>query len=304
MPISKAFSFSLEKEEGKAGVVQKKLYGEGSNKSSEVPSNIVCNQKTFLPQPATKQNMFPIKPPSLLSRFKPGSLLPKRHDLPTSGHPMKTNNAQVLQQMTEMPRSYNLRSTAAGASALKQPVSGIRKPAASNIASGIQRAGHGLKPPQAKSTSVPSTSDKPVAGYKPVAKAALPAKRHHLPKTDAVPAAKKKKIDNPLPSSDVELVASSDMAKAKNLRPPSHSQRTLPAKPPKHDAAIPPFDCDPVSRVLRPQATSLKSPVNKPQCHGCANCSSLEEQLKLKDEEIKQLKEEILKLNKKEDSAP
>ncbi|XP_055006445.1 uncharacterized protein LOC110159723 isoform X2 [Boleophthalmus pectinirostris] len=300
MPNSKAFIFTVEREEGKTAVAQKKLYGEEPNKpvvqvKSDVPPNIVCDRKTFLPQPTTKQNMLPMKPPSLLSKFKPGSLLPKRHDLPTYGQPMKTNTAQILHQTTEITCSYNLRSTRAATSALKQPMSGLQKPSASSIPSGIHRAGHGLKPPQAKSmSSVPSGSDKPVGGTNPVAKTTIPARKHPLPKTDALPAAKKKKM------------ASLDTAKAKSLKPPSHTQRTLPVKPPKHDFAVPPSDATELTsrfRTLRPPTTSLKAHIAKPLCHSCATCSLLQEQLKLKDEEIKQLKEELLKWSKKEDPA-
>ncbi|KAJ0015925.1 hypothetical protein NQD34_014215 [Periophthalmus magnuspinnatus] len=319
MPTSKAFSFTVEREDDKIAVAQKKLYGEQHNKplyqvTSEIPSNIVCDRKTFLPQPTTKQNMLSKKVPSLLSKFKPGSLLPKRHNLPTSGLPMKTNTAQILQQTTEITCSYNLRSTTAAALAQKQPISGLQKPAVTSIPSGIHRAGHGFKPPQAKSVSSGSSgssgSDKPVRGTNPVTKTALPAKKHPLPKTDALPAPKKKKMDTPLPSTNVEAsTASSDTVKAKSLKPPSHSQRTFPAKPPKHDAAVLPSDatttCDPTSsvRTLRPPSTSLKAPITKPPCQCCATCSSLQEQLKLKDEEIKQLKEELLKWSQKEDPA-
>lgn len=321
MPTSKAFNFTIERDGNKMAAAQKKLYREGPSKpvqaTSELPSNIVGDRKTFLPLPSTKNHLPTMKPPSLLSKFKPASIFPKHPELLTSGLPMtrqvealKSNAPQlVLQQTTDITSSYNLRPSTVAASSLKPPTSGIRKPASSSIPSGIHRPGHGLKPPAARTTASGSSgSDKPAAGTNPLLKTTQP-KKHPLAKVEVLPAAKKKKIDPSVPSSNPSVSSSDAAAKAKPLKPPTHSQRTLPSKAQKQDTAVLSTSSEtsePTSRVrsLKPPATGLKAPTSKPLCQGCTNCSSLEEQLKLKDEEIRRLKEELLKCNKKEDSTP
>uniref|UniRef100_A0AAV2L486 Uncharacterized protein n=1 Tax=Knipowitschia caucasica TaxID=637954 RepID=A0AAV2L486_KNICA len=285
MTPTKPFNFTVEEEESNVAAAQRKLYGEGPNKltpqaAADIPSNIVSDRKTFLPQPHNLPNM---KPPSRM--FKPGSI-------PNLGRPMKANTAHVLQQTRVLSSTYNLRSTAAAALGVKPPVSSLRKPSASSVTSSLQRAGHGLKPPQAKvAHSALSGADKPAGGPHPVAKTSSSPRKHPLPKTDVMPAAKKKKMDL---SSNTSAASSSD-SKANNLKPPTQNQRTLPAKPPKHYAASTATAiCEPSSRVrtLKAPAGSLRAPSTKPH-KGCSNCALLEEQLRLITEENKLLKEGI-----------
>ncbi|CAL9699067.1 unnamed protein product [Knipowitschia caucasica] len=292
MTSTKPFNFTVEGEESNVAAAQRKLYGEGPNKltpqaAADIPSNIVSDRKTFLRQPHNLPNM---KPPSRM--FKPGSI-------PTLSRPMKANTAHVLQQTRVLSSTYNLRSTAAAALGVKPSVSSLRKPSASSVTSSLQRAGHGLKPPQAKvAHSALSGADKPAGGPHPVAKTSSSPRKHPLPKTDVMPAAKKKKMDL---SSNTSAASSSD-SKANNLKPPTQNQRTLPAKPPKHYAASTATAiCEPSSRVqtLKAPAGSLRAPSTKPH-KGCSNCALHKEQLRLITEENKLLKEELLKWREKD----
>lgn len=70
-----------ERENGKSLGTQKKLYGDVPSKPvvqvpSNVPSNIVCDRKTFLTQPAVKSHLMPLKAASLLLKNKPASTHP------------------------------------------------------------------------------------------------------------------------------------------------------------------------------------------------------------------------------------
>lgn len=97
MTNCKTVNLDVERDEGKAIMAQKKLYGDGPSKPvgpvpSDVPSNIVCDRKTFLTQPAAKSLLPPSKASQLL-KYKPASILPARFDL--SGLPMTRQRTQV-----------------------------------------------------------------------------------------------------------------------------------------------------------------------------------------------------------------
>ncbi|CAJ1080383.1 mucin-17-like [Xyrichtys novacula] len=320
MPNSNMFNLNSERETSKIVGVTKKLYGDAPCKpddhvTSEIPSNIVCDRKTFLTKPAAKSLLPSLDPASNLLKYKFASTL-------TSGLPMtrqrtqaealrSTATSDAPQVPAETTSSYNLRATTTGS---KQPFTGLRKPQKSGLPSGIQRPAMGLRPPSARSNAPTSSSstDKlraPLASN-PVTKISQ-AKKHPLNKAEALPGAKKRKVDALVPSKIAEASTSScDAAnKAKNLKQPATSQRVLPAKTHKKDAAASQpaessTSCDAVSRarVLKQPATSHRALIVKPQAHSCANCAALEQQLKMKSEEIQRLKEELQKFHKdKED---
>ncbi|XP_035516591.1 putative GPI-anchored protein pfl2 isoform X2 [Morone saxatilis] len=325
MTNCKMFNFYDEQQERKTIGAQKKLYGDGPSKPdgqapSDVPSNIVCDRKTFLTQTAAKSVLPPLKPASQLLKYKPASILPGRFELLTSGLPMTRQrtqaealrNSDASQATAGISTSYNLRATTTGS---KQPNSGMRKPQLSGIPSGIQRAAAGLRPPSARSHAPASSSTDKLRGptaTHPATKI-VQAKKHPLTRGEALPIAKRKKMDAPLPPGGAEASTSScDAAtRAKNLKRPATSQRALPAKTPRDDVAVPAStaetsaSCSAVSRVraLKQPVTSNRALPPKPQSHGCAKCVALEQQLEMKSEEIRRLKEELLKYSKPEEEC-
>ncbi|XP_026207903.1 mucin-5AC-like [Anabas testudineus] len=327
MPNCKMFSLCSEREDCKTLGAQKKLYGDGAGKPvvqvpSDVPSNIVCDRKTFLTQPAAKSLLPPLKAACQLLKYKTASTLPGRFEPSTSGLPMtrQRTQAEALRntaapdpaQGTSGISSYNLRATTTG---LKQPTSGLTKPHLTAIPSGIQRAAPGLRPPSTRSNTPASLSTDKLRGptaTNPVVNNSQ-AKRHPLTRGESLPTAKRKKMEAPLTSSATEAPASScDAAnRTKSQKHPVTSQRPLPAKSKKDGAAVPantaetsaPCDAAIRARVLKQPATSHKAVLPKPPGHGCAKCIEFEEQLKMKSEEIKQLKEELLKYSKQEEEC-
>lgn len=100
MVTCKMFNFSTEQEEGRSVAAQKKLYRDGPSKGdhqaqAEVPSNIVCDRKTFLAQPTAKSLLPPLKTASQLLRYKSASALPRRPDLSASGLPVTRQRTQA-----------------------------------------------------------------------------------------------------------------------------------------------------------------------------------------------------------------
>ena len=100
MVTCKMFHFSTEREEGKTKAAQKKLYGDGPSKKehlvqAEVLSNIVCDRKTFLAQPAAKSLLPPLKSASQLLRYKLASALPGRPDPCVSLLPVTRQKTQT-----------------------------------------------------------------------------------------------------------------------------------------------------------------------------------------------------------------
>ncbi|XP_051273896.1 uncharacterized protein LOC127373456 isoform X2 [Dicentrarchus labrax] len=324
MTNCKMFNFYDEQQERKTIGAQKKLYGDGPSKPdgqapSDVPSNIVCDRKTFLTQTSAKSVLPPLKPASQLLKYKPASILPGRFELLTSGLPMTRQrtqaealrNSDASQATAGISTSYNLRATTTGS---KQPNSGMRKPQLSGIPSGIQRAAAGLRLPSARSNAPASSSTDKLRGptaTHPATKI-LQAKKHSLTRGEALPIAKRKKMDAPLPPCAEVSTSSCDAAtRAKNLKRPATSQRALPAKTPRDAVAVPTStaetssSCSAVSRAraLKQPVTSNRALPPKPQGHGCAKCVALEQQLEMKSEEIRRLKEELLKYSKPEEEC-
>lgn len=100
MVTCKMFNFSTEREDGKPMAAQKKLYEDGPSKPdhqvhSEVPSNIVCDRKTFLAKPAAKSMLPPLKIASQLLRYRPASALPGRPEQLLSGLPVTRQKTQA-----------------------------------------------------------------------------------------------------------------------------------------------------------------------------------------------------------------
>ncbi|TKS89878.1 hypothetical protein D9C73_024007 [Collichthys lucidus] len=276
MTNCKIFNFHTEQQEGRIIGAQKKLYGDGPRQTdggkapSDVLPNIVCDKKTFLTQPAPKSLLPPVKAASHLLKYKPASLLPGRFDPLTSGLPMTRQRTQVEASRntaaSDAPRvttgisaPYNLRASTTGS---KQPNLGLRKPQLSGIPSGIQRAAPGLKPPSARINAQLSSSAEKLCG--PAATNAATkisqAKKHALTRGEALPIAKRKKMDTAVPASTAEPSTCNAVGRAKALKQPVTS----------HRAALP-----------------------KPQSHGCAKCLTLEQ-------EIRRLKEELLKYKREE----
>lgn len=85
MVNSKMFNFHIEREEGQIIGAQKKLYVDAATKldaqvSSDIPSNIICDRKTFLTQPAAKSLLPPLKATSQLLKNRAASALPGRFE--------------------------------------------------------------------------------------------------------------------------------------------------------------------------------------------------------------------------------
>ncbi|XP_037611971.1 serine-rich adhesin for platelets-like isoform X1 [Sebastes umbrosus] len=322
----KIVNFNTQREEGKIIVAQKKLYGDGPSKPdgqvpSDVPSNIACDRKTFLTQPAAKSLLPPPKAASQLLRHKPASALPGRFEMLTSGLPMtrQRTQAEALRNTTApdtlqtsgISSSYKLRATTTGS---KQTNPGLQRPRLSSMPSGIQRAATGLRPPSLRSnTQAASSTNKlngPTAATNPVMRTSQ-AKKQPLTRGEAFPIAKRKKMDTTLPPSCAEFsITSCDAANgSKNLKPAIATKRALPAKTQRDNAAVPASTAAEIStscdvsraRALKQPATSHRAQLAKPRGHGCANCVVLEQQLKMQSEEIRRLKEELLEKSKQEE---
>ena len=100
MTNCKMLNFHTECDEGKIIGAQKKLYVDGPSKPdgqvpSDMPSNIICDRKTFLTQPAAKSLRPPLKAASQLLKYKPASLLPGRFEPMSSGLPMTRQRTQA-----------------------------------------------------------------------------------------------------------------------------------------------------------------------------------------------------------------
>ncbi|XP_076615339.1 uncharacterized protein LOC143338659 [Chaetodon auriga] len=335
---NKISNIHTAQDESKAMGAQKKLYGDGPSKPGgqapsdvplNVPSNIICDRKTLLTQPAAVSLLPPLKAASKLLKCKLASTLSGRAEPLMSGLPMTRQRTQAMmrqktqsealrntaasdapQKNTGISTSSNSRATLTGS---KQPSPG--KPRLGGIPSGIQRAALGLRPPSARS-NVPASSRTdqlrgPTASNH--ASKILQAAKHPLTGGEALPVAKKKKMDAPLPSGSAEAPKSSSVAanRTKNLKQPTTNQRTLPAKTQRDDAAVPAStaetlaSCNAVSRAkaLKQPVSSHRSLLSKPPIHGCAKCAVLEQQLEMKSEEIRRLKEELLKYSNPEEDC-
>ncbi|XP_044194368.1 uncharacterized protein LOC122971691 [Thunnus albacares] len=312
MTNCKTVNLNIERDEGKTIAAQKKLYGPSKpfgQVPPDVPSNIVCDRKTFLTQPAAK-SLLPSSKTSQLLKYKPASILPGRFEL--SGLPMTRQRTKVEasrnaaapnapQQTTGISSSYNLRA----ATESKLPNSGLRKTQLSGIPSGIQRFAPGLRPPSARSNAPASSNIDKLRGptaTNPVMKTSQ-TKKHLLTRGETLPTAKKKKLDAPLSSGCVEASTSvCNVANtAKTLKLPTTGQRALTSNIQRDvpaSTAEKSTSCDAPSRnkSLKQPATSQRATLAKAQGHGCANCIVLEQQ-------IQRLKEELLKHTKQEEEG-
>ncbi|MEQ2189034.1 hypothetical protein GOODEAATRI_021006 [Goodea atripinnis] len=102
MPSGKVFNFESKQEAGKVLTVQKKLYGEPPNKPSHtMPSNIICDRKTFFKQSAAKYLYLPSK--TAASHLLKGNPAAAATGLPvrshrTEGEPVRSAAASEEQQ--------------------------------------------------------------------------------------------------------------------------------------------------------------------------------------------------------------
>ncbi|KAG7507306.1 hypothetical protein JOB18_030680 [Solea senegalensis] len=312
----KVFHFNNENMEIKTIGAQKKLYKDGVSQPvalvpSDVPANIVSDRKTFLMQPAAKSIRPPLKAASQLLKYKPASTLPGKCEPFTSNLPMTRQRIQVeafknpaaseaAKGTTGISSCYSLRSTTTGS---KQPSSALPRPQLSGNPSATQRTAPGLRPPSARSIAPPSSNTDQIRGQ-----TAANPKKHLLTRGEAVPSAKRKKLDAPVPSSGAATSAYDAVNRARNLKQPVQSQRTVPART---QIAAAPLSAVETSKscntsgsagALKQSAHSYRAHLAKPQGHGCVKCVALEEQLKIKSEEIRRLKEELLKYSKEEES--
>ncbi|XP_013869368.1 mucin-19 isoform X2 [Austrofundulus limnaeus] len=305
--------------------VPKKLYQDNPNKpadkaKSNIPSNIICDRKTFLAQPVPRALRPPSKVTSHLLKNKPGSTVPERLERVMTGLPVKRLKTQAgvkLAAAEEQQRTSGISSSCNSRSLVavsKLPTSGLQRPQPSGVPSGISKAAPGLRPPSARSTCFASSStNKPTESTaNPVMKYSQ-GKKHPLPKGDALPVSKRKKTDTILPSSNTEATSSSSdtTSRLKTLKQPTASLKCAPAQTHSSSAAglaasaETSTSCDVSSRpkTLRPSGASLRAPLAKPQGHGCARCVVLQEELKQKSDEIQRLKQELQKYKKQEDSS-
>ncbi|KAL3051399.1 hypothetical protein OYC64_001616 [Pagothenia borchgrevinki] len=281
------------KEEGKILGGVKKLYEDGPIKPdgqvpSEVPSNLVCDRKTFMERVAAKSLLPPLKTASQLFKHKTASALPGRFEARPFGKIMTRQRAEALRntaaaaadppQTAGTPSSCKLRATTGS----KQPNSSLQRPQLSGIPTGIQRAATGLRPLSMRNDTS-SSSKQPLTR------------------------------DTTFSNGNAEASKSScDTANGiKNLKRPTTTKRALPAKIQRKAAVlastaaeIPP-SCAAVSRAkaLKLPATSHRTLFAEPKSRGCANCAALQQQLKMASEEIRRLKEELLKKSKEEEEC-
>eukprot|EP00066_Takifugu_rubripes_P011878 XP_011601144.1 PREDICTED: uncharacterized protein LOC105416310 [Takifugu rubripes] len=313
MVTCKMFNFSTEREDGKPMAAQKKLYEDGPSKPdhqvhSEVPSNIVCDRKTFLAKPAAKSMLPPLKTASQLLRYRPASALPGRPEHLMSGLPVTRQKTQAAalrnsdpsHVTTGKPVSYNFRPTTTGS---RQPI-GLLNPRLSGIQAGTLRAAQGLRPPSARANTAASSSTDGLRGptvTNPATKMSQ-VKKQSLTRVDPLPVAKRKKMDSSL-QPEASTTSCDASKRAKTLKPPTAAPKVLPAKLQRVDAAVPAstaeasLSCNAVSRVraLKQQEAAHKAVLPKAQIQSCVGCAALQQQLDVQSEEIRRLKDELKK---------
>lgn len=93
------FNLNTEQVEGLHLAVQKKLYTDGPRKPADQvpsdPSNLVCDRKTFLKQPAAKSLCPPPKAGAQLMKSKSHSSIPARLNTVASNLPTKRQRTQA-----------------------------------------------------------------------------------------------------------------------------------------------------------------------------------------------------------------
>ncbi|XP_019739025.1 sialidase-like [Hippocampus comes] len=223
----------------------------------------ICTPKIF---PAAKSLPPFSKAPSLLQKFKPLTLLPRRGAVPPSGlHLPKPSLAtRTLQESSAVSSSYKLRSTTTGLRpAAQQPKTGAEKPQITGGPSGIPKGPPLLRPPSTRSSVLASSADKkPSNSAVPV----LQTRKRDLSRDAQLVVKKKAKTDVPAASSAIVAPRPSvDASSAvKSLRPTS--------KTAKDDAAV-----SSAARNAASRTKILKPPVKSQRTHlvkgsGCAKC--------------------------------
>ncbi|XP_068161615.1 serine-rich adhesin for platelets-like isoform X2 [Antennarius striatus] len=301
MTNCKMFSWNMEREVGKSTGAQKKLYGDGPSKpNGQATSNIPSADlvRKTLTQATSKVLLPPLKAASQLLKYKPASALAGKLEL-NSGLPMTRqrtqsdalrNNAASSEPETTSgtSASYNLRTTSTGS---KQPNPAFRKLQMSSIPSGIHRAVPGPRLPSARITMTASSRTDKVCettGTNPATK--MPQSRKHpLVRDELLSITKKKKMDDALHSGHCESAASSHdaAARAKSLKQPTTSQKGTAVQASTAETSTSRHRV----RALKQPVTSLRAQLPKPQGHGCTRCVTLEQQLEMKSEENRRLKE-------------
>nr|XP_015818758.2 mucin-5AC [Nothobranchius furzeri] len=286
----------------------KKLYEAGPSKPadaavSDIPPNIVGDRKTFMRQPAVGT----LRPPSRVapqsSMSRRGSTVPGRLEKMSAGLPLKHSRIQEAagkpSAAMEEPRrnagtsgSYNLKSLTAASRKLPPD---LQRPPSSTI----PRLTTGQRLPTARTHMLASSGP---AVPNPVVKQPQ-GKKHPFPKGEALPVSKKKKTEAPASPGD-------SASKVKTLKRPVIGQTSAPTKVQRNDAEMPTAgtsgtstSCDRPSkfRALKPPGANQRAPLATSQSHGCAKCMVLQEELKLKSEEVQRLNEELLKYRKPDD---
>ncbi|XP_034717012.1 uncharacterized protein LOC117937282 isoform X2 [Etheostoma cragini] len=248
MTNCKIHSFNIQREEGKTIGASKKLYGDVPNKPdglmpSEIPSNIICDRKTFLRQPPSKSLLPPPKAATQLLRQKFASALPCRFKAATSSLPMPRRPPQcealrnpaasdTSQGTTGRCRYYKLRPLKTGT---KLASLGLQTPQVSGVPTGC-RAATGLRLPSARGNAPASLSTNKLCG----------------PTDAAVPAI-----------NAAEISTSCDgVGRAKALKTPGANHRALQAKPKGHGCA----NCVLLEQQVKELKELLKK--NKPEGDG------------------------------------
>ncbi|XP_034050203.1 uncharacterized protein LOC117531285 isoform X2 [Thalassophryne amazonica] len=276
MTNCKILSSVVEREGNKPSGVQKKLYHNepAGHAQLEGPSNIIGDQKMFLTHPAVKSLLPPLKATSEMLKYK---LVPM-HLGRTEPLTRQRAQAEALKGApgvnttkgpTGIPRCYNLR---AATTVSRVPHSGLQKPQSSAIPSASQRVTRGLKLPSAKCNTQGSLGAAKALGPTEAPKALANAGASKLP---------------------------CDLSRSKALKRLATSQIAVPTKVKRDDAVVPSASCEPTSKAsnLKRLSNNQKAVLAKAQSNGCAKCHTLQEQLKVQSDEIKRLKEELLKKN-------
>ncbi|XP_036073140.1 uncharacterized protein LOC112154085 isoform X2 [Oryzias melastigma] len=268
----KMFNFKTLRDEGQVLAAQKKLYQDGLSKPadqvpSEIPSNIVADRKTFLPQTGSKL-LWPLsKATSQLPKISNSgvkSTIPRKPESSQSHLPMKRQRIQDSVRKPVPPEGpqgitdeQSLPSLCTRAAVFKLPASGLQRPQVSKM---TKPAATVRKLPTRVNSQVVASADKP-CGSKALHTITnkLEDRTRPVNKGKALPLFKKQKMDA------VKQLSSTEAS----------------------------------SRTLKQPAVRQKSLLTKPQRQGCANCSVLEEQLKRKTEELEKIQEELFKYTKK-----
>ncbi|XP_024140479.1 uncharacterized protein LOC112154085 isoform X3 [Oryzias melastigma] len=169
----KMFNFKTLRDEGQVLAAQKKLYQDGLSKPadqvpSEIPSNIVADRKTFLPQTGSKL-LWPLsKATSQLPKISNSgvkSTIPRKPESSQSHLPMKRQRIQDSVRKPVPPEGpqgitdeQSLPSLCTRAAVFKLPASGLQRPQVSKM---TKPAATVRKLPTRVNSQVVASADKP-----------------------------------------------------------------------------------------------------------------------------------------------